>query len=157
MITLKRARQEDCRLIWKWANDPDVRAVSFSSKPIPYDTHTEWFKAKLSDSNCLFYIAEEITHGPVGQVRYDMNGTEATISVSLDRSFRGKGYGSLIIARASEQVFATTCINMIHAYVKKENTGSVKAFIKAGFKLHDDTIVNHQHAKHILRIKEELT
>jgi UDP-2,4-diacetamido-2,4,6-trideoxy-beta-L-altropyranose hydrolase len=40
MITLKRATQEDCRLIWKWANDPDVRAASFSSKPIPYDTHT---------------------------------------------------------------------------------------------------------------------
>jgi hypothetical protein len=39
MIKLRQASEKDGRLIWKWANDPDVRTVSFSTETFPYEEH----------------------------------------------------------------------------------------------------------------------
>ncbi|MGH9508910.1 MAG: UDP-2,4-diacetamido-2,4,6-trideoxy-beta-L-altropyranose hydrolase, partial [Terriglobales bacterium] len=52
-LRLRRATEQDCRLLWEWANDPDTRANSFSSELIPWDDHQRWFRAKLSDPACL--------------------------------------------------------------------------------------------------------
>ena len=47
----------DVRLLWEWANDPITRAASFSSTPIPWGSHADWFDQKLKDEKCLFFIA----------------------------------------------------------------------------------------------------
>jgi RimJ/RimL family protein N-acetyltransferase len=93
-------REEDGRLLWEWANDPAVRAVSFSSEPISWQQHWQWFNSKLSSPDCIFYIAVNLADLPIGQVRFERTGDEATISVSLAANFRGKGFGSSIIRRA---------------------------------------------------------
>ena len=154
MITLRTVTEKDCRMVWCWANDPGVRAVSFSKDDIPYDTHVRWFKKKLNDPDCVFFIAEEINKKPVGQVRYDLAGNEATISIIVDENFKSQGYGSQIIAHASEKIFKTNRVKTIHAYVKLENHASVKTFKKAGFKLIGNTSVNNQPANHLVLSKE---
>jgi len=60
MLKLREVSDKDCMLIWECSNDPDVRAVSFSQEPIPYKDHVKWFKSKLNDMGCYFYIAEDI-------------------------------------------------------------------------------------------------
>ena len=157
MLKLRQVAEEDCRLIWTWANDPEVRAVSFSSEAIPYDDHVAWFESKLNDPSCYFYIAEDKNDEPVGQVRYEREGTEATISVSLDKKFRGKGYGTALLHLTSQRFFETADVEVIHAYIKEGNEASVGAFKKAGFVSVGTTTKSNHQAHHLVLRKEELT
>jgi len=135
MIRLRPVQEEDCRLIWEWANDPDVRAVSFTSEPIAWDNHVKWFRSRLNDPSCIFYISNTSEGVPIGQIRFDLEGEEGVVSISIDSNHRGDGYGSAMISLASEKVFEVSNISVIHAYVKKGNDFSVRAFEKAGFKI----------------------
>lgn len=133
-LWLRRVREDDCKLLWEWANDPEVRAASFSMDPIPWEEHLEWFSRKLHDPNCLIFIALDDQDNPVGQVRFDVDETgEAEIDVSIDKSKRGSGYGSLLIRRALEEIFRVRPIRTVHAFVKLNNERSVRAFEKANF------------------------
>ena len=132
-IRFRSVCEEDCRLIWEWANEPNVRAVSFSTELIPWERHVQWFKSKLNDSDCIFYVAIN-EESPIGQVRYDVNGNESVISISIDQKFRGQGYGSAIIQLTSRTLFDVSNVNVIRAYVKQGNEVSARAFVKAGFK-----------------------
>ena len=133
LLTLRRANEADCRLIWEWANDPEVRAVSFSSDPIPWENHVRWYEAKWRDPNCLFYVATNSSGNPIGQIRYDITEYEGVVSVSLAKAVRGKGYGSALITRGVEEFFAESSANVVHAYIKLDNQTSGRAFEKAGF------------------------
>jgi len=125
MVKLRQVTEKDCRLIWNWANDPQVRAGSFSTDSIPYENHRQWFESKLNDPSCFFFIAENRNGEPVGQVRFDFEGKEANISISLDREFRDKGYGSKLIQLAAKKISDVSEVDKIHAYIKKENTASL--------------------------------
>ena len=120
-------------MIWEWANDPTIRSASFSSEPISWKRHSQWFQAKLLDSNCLFFIALDPDGVPIGQIRYELQVPEAVVSVSLASGQRGKGYGVHIIQSASRQVFESTSVKLIHAYIKPDNLSSIRAFTKAGY------------------------
>ena len=140
----------DCRLVWHWANDPSVRAVSFSKDDIPYDTHIRWFKNKLNDPNCVFYIADDRNRESIGLIRYNLSEDDATVSVIVDSRYKGQGYGSHIITCGSERIFTNRRVNRIHAYVLPQNKASVRAFRKANFRFREDTIVKGQPAKHFI-------
>ena len=157
MITLRPATNKDCKMVWHLANDPQVRAVSFSKNDIPFDTHIRWFEKKLNDPNCVFFIADKTRQQSVGLVRYDLAGGEATVSVIVDYNFKGRGYGSHIITLGSETIFRTRQVGKIHAYVLPQNYASVKAFKKANYKLMEDTTVKGQPAKHFILAKEAQT
>jgi UDP-2,4-diacetamido-2,4,6-trideoxy-beta-L-altropyranose hydrolase len=154
MLNLRRVSEKDSRLIWKWANDPEVRAVSFFTETFPYEEHVKWFETKLDSQNCYFYIAENTHNAPVGQVRYDVKGNDATISVSLDRNYRGKGYGPELIQLSSKKIFNETDVKVIHAYIKKVNTASLKAFNAAGFIVIEDIVIRSQTATHLILKKK---
>jgi RimJ/RimL family protein N-acetyltransferase len=150
MLKLRPVSEKDCKLIWKWANDPDVRAVSFSSEPISYEHHVKWFNLKLKDIRCFFYIAETANQEPIGQVRYELDGNEATINISIDQHFRGKGYGPSLIQLASKKLFNASAADVIHAYVKAGNELSLRAFKKAGFRDAGTATVNAHKATHLI-------
>lgn len=153
-LTLRPARADDCRPVWEWANEPATRAASFSSEPIPWEDHVRWFTTRLADPNTLFYIALNAEAAPLGSVRYQVDGREAIISISLAPDQRGRGYGSHIIRLASRQVFENTAVNVIHAYVKPENIASARAFVKAGFSDGGAARVREQPALHFVLRKE---
>lgn len=161
MIKLRHATARDCRMIWQWANDPDVRAVSFAPEPIAYADHVEWFETRLADTDCRMYIAEDITAdghpAPVGQVRFERKGQQAVISVSLDRQFRARGHGARIIELACRAYLAATDTQIINAYIKADNAASLAAFKKAGFASGKGTSVANQPAHHLFLAREEQT
>jgi len=137
-------------MLWKWANDPQVRAASFSTDPIPWEEHVTWFRGKLADPACIFYIATDSACAPVGQVRYDVTGDQATISVSLDARLRGAGLGSRVIAQASRKLLQETKVRAIHAYIKPGNEASVRAFASAGYAPADAATVRGHSALHFI-------
>ena len=132
-LDFRLARHEDSELIWQWANDPTVREVSFSSATIPWEDHVAWFRSMLVDPNCHFWLAFNKNGKAIGQVRFNTNQQEATISVGLDRLHRGRDLGALLIWSASQKLFHELPVVLIHAYIKPDNLASVRAFQKAGF------------------------
>jgi UDP-2,4-diacetamido-2,4,6-trideoxy-beta-L-altropyranose hydrolase len=140
-VRLREAGPEDCRLVWQWANEPSVRAASFNPDPIPWEGHRDWFAGKLTDANCLFFIADGAGRGPLGQVRCDLSGEQATISIALAPESRGRGLGPWVIREACARAFQTGRVRSVLALVRAENVPSRTAFLRAGFVEDGDTVV----------------
>ena len=149
-IKLRKAQENDCELLWKWANDLEARAVSFTSAPISWEDHTHWFNSKLNDGNCMMYVAAMNDGTPLGQIRYDIKQRNAVISISIDGKFRSKGYGVVLIRETAERLFNESNIRRVHAYVKQDNNASSNVFSKAGFKKLELTTIDAQQAYHFV-------
>lgn len=133
-LRLRPATTDDAKLIFDWANDPGVRAVSFSSEAIVWENHVKWFNARLADANYRIWVAMDSVGTPLGQVRFQIEGEAAIISISLDANQRGKNRGSLLIWTASQKLFRELpALQEIHAYIKPDNQASIRAFEKAEF------------------------
>jgi len=133
-LILRKASEEDCRFIWELANDPVVRAVSFSSEEIPWEVHKKWFNARSQDPECLLYVAENSLNEKVGQIRFELKDEGWVISISIVKAFRGKSLGGDIIKAGSQMLFDSDPeIDKIYAYIKQENSASIHVFKKAGY------------------------
>ena len=154
-VSLRPARTDDCRLLWEWANDPAVRAVSFNTDPIPWGQHQQWFAAKLTDRACVFWVAEDNAGTPIGQVRYDVRQREATMSISMEKNCRGKGQGTSIIQEASRRLFAEQAVDVIHAFIREGNVASQRAFTRAGFCKAEETVVRGHAASRFEKRREQ--
>src|SRR5205085_1648913 len=133
-IVLRRAEMKDSRLLWELANDPGVRQSAFCEASIPWEEHTSWFSAKMRDRNCIILIGEEGEGKPIGQMRVDLRGdSDGEIDVSLTAERRGSGCGSLLIDLGVREIFSTTAVAQLHAFIRTENVRSISAFERAGF------------------------
>lgn len=133
-LRLRLVRNDDCRLLWEWVNDPLVRSLAYSTNQISWENHKKWFDEKIADSDCHIWIAVDNEDRPVGQIRFDACGHgEAEIDVSIDQKFRRSGYGSMIIDMGSQAMFTRTGTRLLHAYIRPENEASIHAFEKARF------------------------
>lgn len=134
-LTLRRAGQGDRERYFAWANDPAVRAVSFSHDPIAWDDHVRWFAARLASPTCWMFVAEDDAGTPIGQIRFDARGTtgEAVVGVALDAATRGRGLGASLIVAGVRALAAESTIERVRADVLASNEASVRAFRTAGF------------------------
>ena len=133
-LRVRHAEEKDCRLLWEWVNDPEVRSASFSSEAIPWEKHVEWFALKLRDPDCLIFIAEDEQGFPVGQVRFEkMQSGDFETDISIVRERRGLGLGACLMIKAAEQAFRETAARRLHAFIKPGNSGSIRLFEDAGF------------------------
>jgi UDP-2,4-diacetamido-2,4,6-trideoxy-beta-L-altropyranose hydrolase len=132
--TLRRTIESDCRSFWQWANDPMAHAVSYARQPIPWDRHMEWFRARLTDPQTILYTAVSRSGDPMGMVRYQVDGTHAILSINLGAQFRGKGLGRRLLFLAMEELFHTSAVTAIDAFVRISNEPSVRLFEGAGFR-----------------------
>jgi UDP-2,4-diacetamido-2,4,6-trideoxy-beta-L-altropyranose hydrolase len=133
MITHRIATPEDSRMVFDWINDPYVREQSFNTSPITPEEHAAWFSARMKDPDSLYFIIGDKNGSPLGQVRYDTTGTEATISILIDRRYRGQNIGTRAMQITSQKLFEKTAVTIIHAYIKTTNQISCRAFARAGF------------------------
>jgi RimJ/RimL family protein N-acetyltransferase len=109
----------------------------------------------VKDSNCRLFIATSADGEPLGQIRYDVRGTEAVISVTLAPQVRGRGYAPILIRRACREMFRDTPVELIHALVRVENEPSRKAFRRAGFTRSETTTSYGVPADHLFLRKED--
>lgn len=132
-VQLRPVEESDARTLFDWANDPVVRAMAFNRSPIKWENHLQWLQKKLADPHCRMFIAIA-ENRPAGQVRFDqIDEYSAEVDVHTAPDLRGKGYGPAIVAGGARLVFASTGLQVLIAVVKQENTGSISAFLKAGF------------------------
>lgn len=135
-LHLRRARERDGRLLWEWANDPAVRAASFSSEPISWETHRAWLARIVADGDCILFVAEDEGASPLGQIRFDSRADgDWEIDVSVARNRRGQRLASRLIACGVKTVLKNAGgRSRFHAFVKPANVASLRAFEKADFR-----------------------
>ncbi len=143
-LWLREATLADCELIWHWANDPAVRQASFSPDPIPWESHQTWFQKAIENEHLLIFIAMDRNEKPLGQLRYLIEGDVATVSISLDRDARGMGYSTALLNLGSDRIFATTSVQVQHAFIKPDNVASQRTFERASFRLNAEDMVRGQ-------------
>jgi len=134
-IRLRKAEKSDCKDLWLWRNDFEVRKWSFSQKEISYQDHRQWFLARIKDPAVFIYIGEDQNCRKLGQVRFEPDGSgQSRISINLNPELMGKGYGPLLISEASSAYLSaqSRCLE-IRAEIMAENIVSQKAFVKAGY------------------------
>ena len=149
-LKLRRTVDSDCEIFWEWANDPGARAASFRNKAISWEHHTQWFRAKLVDPKAILYTVTNKSGLPMGEVRYQVDGERAVLSIGLDAQFRGCGWGQKILAIATERFFQDSKVEFIDAYVKPTNKPSLNLFAGAGFRRFPPAVIEGQDAIHFV-------
>lgn len=133
-IKLRAIEPHDIDKLFEWRNHPDVRSKSFNTDPVNRVEHEKWFNAKINDPDTMIYVAY-CGKNDIGSIRFENKGDAVKVSVMLNPSFVGKGFGAEIIRLAVEKFLSGKKSNKgIIAEIKKDNIASIKAFQKAGFK-----------------------
>ena len=140
-IRLRPATSTDEALLLRWANDPQVRANSFTLEPITPADHHQWFRKGLANQNRLLLVATTADGCPIGQFRLDRQPTgaygvasQAKLSFLLDRCARGQGL-AVELVRLGLQVMEQRWGRDIDvlAEVLTSNPASNACFARAGF------------------------
>lgn len=127
---LRRIKNQDCALLFKWVNDQKVRKNSLSSENIKWEEHQAWFNKKFNSPRCEIFIFE-IDNLPVGQIRYDKNANGIwDIDYSIDKKYRGLGFGKRMVELSLSSVSGVK-----RAVVQRKNIASCKVFEKLGFEM----------------------
>jgi UDP-2,4-diacetamido-2,4,6-trideoxy-beta-L-altropyranose hydrolase len=145
---IRRTNIDDLMMYFRWINDAATRLQSFSSEPIPLSNHQKWFSQKVKDKNSVMYIVLDNGEA-IGQIRFDFS-TVATISYSVDKEHRGKGYGTGVLRKGIAQYrleFGKE--KPIVGFVKKSNIASTRAFRAINF-IEEEANEYEQSYKYIL-------
>lgn len=146
-LTVRQAVENDCELLFDWANDPAVRSVSFNQNKIDWAEHVQWYKERLLDSRTIILIGTNCVGEPVGQVRFELKGQVAVIDISVSSKYRGAGYGRDLLLSAIRH-FRTFHKARLDAYVRTENTASRRLFEKCGFRSLGEAEIHNSKAIH---------
>ncbi|WP_339521365.1 UDP-2,4-diacetamido-2,4,6-trideoxy-beta-L-altropyranose hydrolase [Pseudomonas sp. EL_65y_Pfl2_R96] len=133
VLQVHQATQDDAQLLFNGRNAEAVRRWSLDTHVIDWQRHQAWLAASLSNPRRLLLIAEA-DDGPVGVLRYDLDGTRAEVSIYLFEGRFGLGWGRALLARGEAFVTAHwPQLEAITAQVLPANQPSLKVFREAGF------------------------
>lgn len=132
-VWLRDAVHEDCEAVYAWRNDPVNRANANTKEEINKDTHEQWYAETLEADDRKLLIGESEA-GPIGVIRFDIEGEKATISIYLAPGMHGKGCGPLLL-QAGEQWLMKNCpsVKTSKAYVLTSNVASSALFHRLGY------------------------
>ncbi len=122
-------------MLLEWRNDPVVRTNSFNNERVDPEDHAVWFARHLTDPATYHLIVETDDGVPIGQVRFDIAGESAELTISIAEEYRSRGYGRLALQAASIAVNRDRGVRVIEAYLLPENEVSRRMFENAGWDL----------------------
>lgn len=134
-MKFRKANKNDCKLIFDWANQKEVRLNSIDNKAINWNDHKKWFQEKLNSKESQIFIFEG--KSPIGQIRIDLNEGFYHIDYFVELSHRGKGYGKKMIDMLKRKNKFP-----LKALVKESNIISSRVFISSGFKMIESKVIN---------------
>lgn len=135
-LTIRRASTDDRLTVWLWRNDPDTRAVSAVTRPLPWAEHIRWWDSTCQSDMRRIYIAE--IHGePRAMVRFDLRGDQAQpvwrVSIMVRPGARAQGFGRISLARSCARLREETGAAAFEALVAPTNPASQRLFSRLGF------------------------
>jgi UDP-2,4-diacetamido-2,4,6-trideoxy-beta-L-altropyranose hydrolase len=105
----------------------------------------KWFQTAVRDPLHGFYVAD-MAGKVVGQVRFRLEEKRATVSISIDPRYRGKGLGERLYREALASFKREHLVEEVVAVVKKRNTQSLGFFSRLGFAIDSYEWIGGQHA-----------
>lgn len=129
MIELRIADISDAKLLFRWANEEQVRKNSIQQEKIVWKNHLVWLQRALDSPFCEIFILEK-GGSALGQIRIEYLKRYWEIDYSIDKSFRGKGYGKIIVKKLLERFPDRS----FKAKVKESNLISSKIFESLSFR-----------------------
>ncbi|EOQ88349.1 acetyltransferase (GNAT) domain protein [Leptospira yanagawae serovar Saopaulo str. Sao Paulo = ATCC 700523] len=134
IIGVRPATESDCEQLFDWVNDTEVRNASFHTEKIDWLEHQSWYLQKLRNPNSFIFIFE-VDRDPAGQIRFDRKDGFFEIDYSIDKKYRGKGYGKIIVISGISKLKSQLKEPLkFLAKVKEGNLISAHVFQKIGFK-----------------------
>lgn len=152
-VTVRPAAATDAEALFRWANDADTRAQSWTQEPIAWDTHVRWLESRLQDPRCWLLVGLDSGGQAIGTVRFELEERRAVVSVNVSPEARGRGFGSSLLRVASDALVERHQMP-VDAYVKAENQPSLQAFLSAGY-VEEDRIVMNEVATVRLRFRRD--
>lgn len=131
-LSWREAALDDAALLWRWANDAETRRNAFDKTPIPFDAHVAWLRQRLESPATRLWIFAD-AEGPVGQVRFDLDGDVADIDIAVAPERRGRGRGRAMLTTAVRALRAERAGVRPRAAVLAHNTRSLAMFHACGF------------------------
>ncbi len=124
------ATLDDMKDVFDLSNDETVRKNSFNQDKISWEDHQAWFKNKLQDKNCLFYLFRTKKENDFcGYIRLDKEDDVWVITIHISLKYRNKGLGCEFL----NEIINHNNDKKLQAFVKTENIGSYKMFLKCNF------------------------
>jgi len=139
---IRNAVPNDSKIIFELSNDPSVRTQSLNQNQIEWEDHQKWFSQKLNDNNYVFFLIFDKNDNFIGQVKFELKNETAVVSISLTADFRGIGLSKKILIDTTARIFSSYNIKNIIAYIRPENTASIRGFKSAGFEFEGREIIN---------------
>ena len=153
-LTIQKCKIEDSYTIHKIFNESVSKGYAGTKKIVKFNTHQNWLKKKLLSKNNFIFVAK-FNKIIIGYIRFDNIYLEkCEISIALKNQFINKGFGSKFLKRSITKLIKIRKIKTITSKVKKNNTNSIKFFLKNNFSEIDNkkkTIHNYRYFKLNLR------
>ncbi|GHU85118.1 hypothetical protein FACS1894198_2350 [Clostridia bacterium] len=136
---LRKVKVEDSDILFTWVNDEVTRRNSFNSKIIDHEEHLRWLKNILEDGQKDFWLlclGGGKVEQSIGQIRFEYDKDNVTISYSIAPEYRRRGFGKLIIELGESELVDEhrhLGISKITAKVKPDNIASCKIFNTLGY------------------------
>lgn len=127
-IKLRTATEADAKTLFHWRNDPVTRAMFCNGDLVQWDLHLVWLRDVLARSDRRLLVAS-VNGMNIGTVRFDIFEEESELSWTIAPEQRGRGFGSMMVARAVQ----IAPEKVLRANIKSENTQSIRIAIKSGF------------------------
>lgn len=128
MINIKEIEENDLDFLYKLRNDESVVKNCINQNKITYDEHKKWFLENIKNKNIFMYTIN-LYNQKIGQIKVELINGLGYIGYSIDKNYRGYGYGYIAIEFIKE-IFKDI---ILVAIVKKDNIASIKIFEKSLF------------------------
>ncbi len=129
---LRPATAADSSFLRTLRNDPEVRRRSRHPEVVAEEEHRAWLDGVLADPAHRRLYVIELDGAPQGQVRLDLDGASAEVSIALAADSRGRGVARSALAATTDLARALE-IEELHAFVQEDNAASLRLFAAAGY------------------------
>lgn len=132
-MQLRGVTAADSASLYAWRNHDINRRHALDARPIAQATHEAWFASRLQDPDCVLLIAED-EGGPVGVLRYDIDGDSTTVSIYLVPGRHGQGRGGVLLLAGERWLRANRPeVAEIEAEILGSNRASLNVFAESGY------------------------
>jgi len=123
-----------------WMNNPEVTKFTESRfYPQTPEKLVQYVTEMNSNPNVVFFaiMQPNLARGHIGNIKLIINWIHrfAEVGLVIEKNQWGKGYGTEAIRLVKDYSFSQLNLHKLYAGCYKENIGSIKAFVKAGFEV----------------------
>lgn len=134
-FSVREVNLSDSDNLLAWRNDDFVRQFQGTERNISITEHEYWLARRLHMNENLPFLAYVERSCVLGYTRLDAASSgERVVSILISPSFRGQGYGSIILSHFLLYVRSKGITDSIFAYVHNGNIPSQRLFRSLSFK-----------------------